>query len=211
VGDDQPKIGKVFDGRAIGWISRTKMELHAVGSLSDSEEANGRPEPLDRLYAEHASDVRRWARRLAGPRADLEDLVHDVFVIALRRRFVVRREANVTTWLFRVTENVVRSRMRRGFVRRLLFNRHQETLVSLAPSPSTPHEEVERRERHVRLYRALDQLPDCYRTAVILYEIEGLSGEEVAKLTGTSLGTVWVRLHRGRAKLLEVLDEEERP
>jgi RNA polymerase sigma-70 factor (ECF subfamily) len=101
--------------------------------------------------------------------------------------------------------------MRRGFIRRLLFNRHQETLASLAPSPSTPQEEIERRERHVRLYQALDQLPDGYRTALILYEIEGLSGEEVAELTGTSLGTVWVRLHRGRAKLLEVLDKEERP
>ena len=187
------------------------MGLHLVGSLSDPEEANGRPEPLDRLYEEHASDVKRWARRLAGPRADLEDLVHDVFVIALRRRFVSRHQANVTTWLFRVTENVVRNRMRRGFIRRLLFNRHQETLVSLAPSPSTPHEEVERYERHVRLYQALDQLPDCYRTTVILYEIEGLSGEEVAELTGTSLGTVWVRLHRGRAKLLDLLSKEEEP
>jgi RNA polymerase sigma-70 factor (ECF subfamily) len=187
------------------------MGLHVVGSLSDPEEANGRPEPLDRLYEEHASDVKRWARRLAGPRVDLEDLVHDVFVIALRRRFVSRRQANVTTWLFRVTENVVRNRMRRGFIRRLLFNRHQETLVSLAPSPSTPQEEIERRERHVRLYQALDQLPDCYRTTVILYEIEGLSGEEVAELTGTSLGTVWVRLHRGRAKLLDLLSKEEEP
>jgi RNA polymerase sigma-70 factor (ECF subfamily) len=187
------------------------MGLHVVGSLSDPEKANGRPEPLDRLYERYASDVKRWAGRLAGPRADLEDLVHDVFVIALRRGFVNRPEASVKTWLFRVTENVVRNRMRRGFIRRLLFTRHQDALVSLAPAPSTPHEEIERRERHVRLYQALEQLPDCCRTAVILYEIEGLSGEEVAELTGTSLGTVWVRLHRGRVKLLEVLDKEERP
>jgi RNA polymerase sigma-70 factor (ECF subfamily) len=179
--------------------------------MSSLERASSQPEPIDGLYEQHVSDVKRWARRLAGPNADLEDLVHDVFVIALRRRFSYRGQASVKTWLFRITHHVVRNRMRRGFIRRLLFNRHQETLVSLAPSPSTPQEEIERRERHVRLYRALDQLPYCYRTAVILYEIEGLSGEEVAELTGTSLGTVWVRLHRGRAKLLEVLDKEERP
>jgi RNA polymerase sigma-70 factor, ECF subfamily len=187
------------------------MRLHVVGSMSDPEDANSRSEPLDKLYQEHACDVRRWARRLAGPRADLEDLVHDVFVIALRRRFVSRREASVKTWLFRVTDHVVRNRMRRGFIRRLLFNRHQDALVSLAPVPRTPQEEIERRERHVRLYQALDKLPDSYRTALILYEIEGLSGEEVSALTGVGLGTVWVRLHRGRSKLLEVLHKEERP
>ena len=79
-----------------------------------------------------------------------------------------------------------------------------------SPSPSTPQEELERGEQHVRLYAALDKLADCYRTTVILYEIEGLSGDEVAKLTGVSLGTVWVRLHRGRARLLKCLREEER-
>ena len=187
------------------------MRLHVVKSISSPERASNRPEPLDGLYEQHASDVKRWARRLAGPRADLEDLVHDVFVIALRRRFSYRGDASVKTWLFRITHHVVRSRMRRGFIRRLLFSRHQDALVSLAPTPSTPQEEIERRERHVRLYHALDQLSDSYRTPLILYEIEGLSGEEVAELSGISLATVWVRLHRGRAKLLDLLSKEEEP
>jgi len=173
--------------------------------------ASSRPEPLAGLYEQHASDVKRWARRLAGPRADLEDLVHDVFVIALRLRFSNRGEASVKTWLFRITHNTVRSRMRRGFVRRLLFSRHHDALVAQTPTPSTPQQEIERRERHVRLYNALDQLSDSYRTPLILYEIDGLSGEEVAELTGVRLATVWVRLHRGRAKLLDLLNKEERP
>jgi RNA polymerase sigma-70 factor (ECF subfamily) len=187
------------------------MRLHVVKSISSPEKASSRPEPLDGLYEQHVSDVKRWARRLAGPSADLEDLVHDVFVIALRRRFSHLGEASVKTWLFRITHNVVRNQMRRGFIRRLLFSRHQEALVSLAPTPSTPQEEIERRERHARLYHALDQLSDSYRTPLILYEIEGLSGEEVAELSGISLATVWVRLHRGRAKLLDLLNKEERP
>ena len=187
------------------------MSLHAVRSMSSLERASGRPESLDGLYEQHVSDVKRWARRLAGPRADLEDLVHDVFVIALRRRFSYRGQASVKTWLFRITHHVVRNRMRRGFIRRLLWSRHQDALVALTPTPSTPQEEIERRERHVRLYHALDQLSDCYRTPLILYEIEGLSGEEVAELTSLSLATVWVCLHRGRAKLLELLSKEEEP
>ena len=187
------------------------MSLHVVKSMSSPELASSRPEPLAGLYEQHASDVKRWARRLAGPRADLEDLVHDVFVIALRRRFASRGEGSVKTWLFRITHHTVRSRMRRGFVRRLLFSRHQDALVAQTPTPSTPQQEIERRERHVQLYDALDQLSDSYRTPLILYEIDGLSGEEVAELTGVRLATVWVRLHRGRAKLLDLLDKEERP
>jgi RNA polymerase sigma-70 factor (ECF subfamily) len=106
---------------------------------------------------------------------------------------------------------VVRNWMRRRFIRRLLLSRHEDVLVSQTAKPSTPQEEIEQRERHLRLYDALDQLSDSYRTTLILYEIEGLSGEEVAELTGIRLSTVWVRLHRGRAKLLDLLSKGERP
>jgi len=185
------------------------MSLHLVRSTADREASRGKTDPLDELYETYASDVKRWARRLAGPRADLEDVLHDVFVIALRKKFTFRGDASIKTWLFRITHHVVRSRLRRGFIRGLLFRRHQHALVEASPSPSTPQEELERREQHIRLYDALDRLPDSYRTPIILYEIEGLTGEEVAELTGVSLGTLWVRLHRGRAKLLAQLTEKE--
>ena len=74
----------------------------------------------------------------------------------------------------------------------------------------TPVEEIERREQKLRLYRALDQLPGKLRTALILFDLEGLAGEEVAALTGTEIGTVWVQLHRARTKLADLLGAEER-
>jgi RNA polymerase sigma-70 factor (ECF subfamily) len=187
------------------------MTLHLIKPVHDADVATERTDRLDELYARHASDVKRWVRRLAGPSADVDDLLHDVFVIALRRRFTFRGEANVTTWLFRITHHVVRSRQRRSYLRALLFGRHQDALAEATTPSATPHEEVERREQHVLLYQALGRLPDAYRTALILYEIDGLSGEAVAELIGISLGTLWVRLHRGRAKLLACLSEEERP
>ena len=186
------------------------MHLHLLRSVPDQEvEARGgMPDSLDDLYQQYGSDIKRWVRRLAGPRSDLEDLLHDVFVIALRRPFVGRGEGSVKTWLFRITDNVVRSRRRRGFIRALLFRKHQDALVAAAPPPATPQEEAEQRERHYLLYDALDRLADSYRTTLILYEIEGLSAEEVAKLTGVSVGTVCVRLQRGRAKLVSHLSQE---
>jgi RNA polymerase sigma-70 factor (ECF subfamily) len=164
---------------------------------------------VDELYDAYAADVMRWARRLAGPTADIEDMVHDVFVVALQRAFTFQGGATVRTWLFRITHHVVRDRMRRSFLRGLLFRRRQDEMVAALPVPSTPHQEMERREEHERLYRALDQLSDTYRTALILYEIDGLSSDEVAELTGVSVGAVWVRLHRGRAKLFAYLSGEK--
>jgi len=159
------------------------------------------------LYQCHLAQVKRWARQLAGPTADLEDLVHDIFLIALKKGFRSRGEATIDTWLFHITHHVVRGKRRRRQLRELLLGRHQTMLVP--PSPSTPQQELERRERHARLYRALDRLPDRYRTTLVLYEIEELSSDRVAELTGTTVGTVWVRLHRGRQRLIALLAQED--
>jgi RNA polymerase sigma-70 factor, ECF subfamily len=185
------------------------MSLRLLRPTPDSEVAKGSSDSLDELYQEYAADVKRWAYRLAGPGADLEDLLHDVFVIALRRHFTFRGQAKIRTWLFRITNNVVRNRRRRGIIRGLLLRRHQDEMLAAAPTPPTPQDEMERRERRTRLYQALDRLPDCYRTTLILFEIERLSGDEVAELTGVSVDTVWVRLHRGRSRLLEHLTRED--
>jgi RNA polymerase sigma-70 factor, ECF subfamily len=161
----------------------------------------------ERLYNEHLPKVKRWARRLAGPSADLEDIVHDVFLVALRKQFRFRGEASIETWLFSITQRVVWTKRRKAQVRQLLFGKNQTDLVPT--EPHTPQHELERREQSARLYRALDRLPDSYRTTLILYELEELPGEEVARLTGVPVGTVWVRLHRGRERLMQILSRGE--
>jgi RNA polymerase sigma-70 factor (ECF subfamily) len=187
------------------------VTLRLVKSAPTAERRESHVDALDELYDAYAADVMRWARRLAGPTADIEDMVHDVFVVALRRAFTFQGGATVRTWLFRITHHVVRNRMRRGFLRGRLFNRRRDELEATLPTPSTPHQEMERREEHQRLYRALDRLPDHYRTAIILYDIDGLASDDIAELTGVSVGSVWVRLHRGRAKLFELLTNEREP
>lgn len=162
----------------------------------------------DTMYGQHLAKVKRWARRLAGPSADLEDLVHDIFVVALRKGFQFRGEATIDTWLFSITQRVVWTKRRKNQLRQWLFVQKQSELVP--PEPRTPQHEIERREQNARLYQALDRLPDVYRTTLILYELEELSGEEVARLTGVPLGTVWVRLHRGRERLMQILLRGER-
>jgi RNA polymerase sigma-70 factor, ECF subfamily len=175
------------------------------GAAAPSERVT---DAMDTLYGQYLAKVKRWARRLAGPSADLEDIVHDIFLIALRKGSQLRDDAALDSWLFGITQRVVVSRRRKSQVRRWLFGQNETALIP--PEPRTPAHEVERREQSRRLYQALDRLPDTYRTTMILYELEELSGDEVARLTGVPVGTVWVRLHRGREQLTKILTREAR-
>jgi RNA polymerase sigma-70 factor (ECF subfamily) len=182
-------------------------DLPAIPAVVDGTD----PEMLfDHLYENHEPSVERWVRRLAGPCADVEDLVHDVFVVALRRRHEFRGEAKVSTWLFRITELVVRKRRFRHRVRQLLDVLHRNQAETLVPPSPTPLELVEKRQLCAQLYAALDRLPDKYRTAVILCDIEGLPAEEAGQLLGLTANAVWVRVHRGRGMLLERLTRRQR-
>jgi RNA polymerase sigma-70 factor, ECF subfamily len=171
--------------------------------------APGSSESIDAIYDRYARQVERWARRLAGPQLDAEDLLHDIFIVVMRRWPEFRGDAKITTWLFRITQQVVRWRRRHAAIRRLLWGRHGPDLLDARANVPTPVEEIERREQTVRLYAALDHLPEKYRTTLVLFALEGMSGEQIAELTDSEVNAVWVRLHRARAKLADVLVEEE--
>jgi RNA polymerase sigma-70 factor (ECF subfamily) len=163
---------------------------------------------LDQLYETYEPSVERWVRRMAGPGAEVEDLVHDVFLVALRRWHEFRGDAKVSTWLFRITERIVRKRRFRqrlhGFLK-LVFRHNTATLARCSP---TPLEEIERRQQCALLYAAVDRLPEKYRTPVIMFDIDGRSAAEVATLLGIKPNVVWVRVHRARARLLDDLSAE---
>jgi RNA polymerase sigma-70 factor (ECF subfamily) len=162
------------------------------------------------LYREHAQRVAGWASRLGGPRrgADLEDVVQEVFLRVHRALPGFRGEAEVTTWLYRITENVVRARLRKERLRRFFGfdGGSSEKAEREVPSPRlTPEGDFERSERARLLYDALDRIPESYRNPFILFEIEGLPGEEVARLVGVKLPTLWVRLSRAREQVANEL------
>lgn len=162
------------------------------------------PQPLDTgaLYTEHVQQVARWAERLAGPEADLEDVVHEVFSIAHRQRARFRHDSSIATWLFGITNNVVRHRRRKERWRRWLSGSAEETaghLTSAAPDPLR-HAELDEATRLV--YRLLDKIPENDRQILILFEIEELGADEVAGLLGIKAANARLRLHRARARFL---------
>lgn len=170
--------------------------------------ADRAPPAWAELYATHVQDVARWVSRLGGPDSDLEDLVQEVFLIARQKLPSFRGDAKASTWLFRICHNVVRGKRRRLAWRRWLGGDSHQTAGHLADPGRSPDEHLDQRRSVEALYRALDRLREPKRTVLILFELEGMSGEQIAELTGVKLATVWVQLHRARRELAALLKAE---
>ena len=164
---------------------------------------------VDEVSARHRTLLVRWTSRLAGPRGDLEDLLQEGLLQVHRSLPGFRGDAMLTTWLYQLTPRVVMRSPRRDRVRRWLFGTSDED----ADAPSSelgPYASLEQRHDSRVLYAALDRLSEKHRTAFLLFELEQLPAEEIARIMGTKVGTVWVWLHRARSKLRELLAGVER-
>lgn len=161
------------------------------------------------LYRAHADTVARWVARLGGPLIDVEDAVQEVFLVAERRRPTLDGPARITTWLYRVTIKVVSHRRRKERLRRWLRGSGEDVTEQRASDAPSPAEALEAREREALVYRVLDRMPEKQRAMIVLFELEGMSGEQIAALYDAKAATVWVWLHRARAAFLAGLAAED--
>ncbi len=164
------------------------------------------------LFEAHADFVRRLVVRLGTPTADADDLVQETFVIAFRKwsdfdptQFVARGTGASAerTWLYAIAARVAAAARRRARVRRFF---------GVAPEPvdpATPGSLLERAEARRRVSRLLEGLGEKKRTVFVLFEIEGLTGEEIARVVGCPVKTVWTRLFHARREFLKQLAREE--
>jgi RNA polymerase sigma-70 factor, ECF subfamily len=164
---------------------------------------------IESVYRDYCDAVARWATRLSGPEVETEDLVQEIFLIAHRKLGSFRHDAALATWLYRITERVVLRRRRRERMRRWLMRADARAGVDIASSAPTPLETLQRRRALELTYEALEALNENQRSAFILFEIEELSGQEIAELKGVNVSTVWVWLHRARARFLAQLAKLE--
>ncbi len=162
----------------------------------------GNSNALGELYRRHSGRVESVARSVVGPSSELEDLVQDVFIELQRSLFGFRGDARFTTWLHRITVNValqyLRRGKRKGFLRWLSLD-----AVRPARALHNPEGRAEARETVAALYEVLGKLSDKKRIVFTLFELEGLSLEEIAATVGTSTNTVKSRLHHARLEVFE--------
>ncbi|HTA21330.1 MAG TPA: RNA polymerase sigma factor, partial [Polyangia bacterium] len=144
--------------------------------------------------------VARWAERLGGPRVDHEEIVQEVFLIVDRKLAEFRGDAKLTTWLFRITTRVVANHRRRAR-RRGLWARLTRRLEEITPAPATSADDGIANEQAARRFRSvLDGLTERHREVLVMFELEQMSTEEIARVVERPPATVRVWLHRARAE-----------
>ena len=140
----------------------------------------------------------------------MEDVVQDVFAVVDRKLGSFRGDAKLTTWLFRITDKLVRNHRRRTRTRRFLLP-WSAPAARKAPSHAPgPFDVLVAREDAHLAFEILNRLPEKQRKVLVLYEMEELSVIEIAELLDIKVSTIRVLLFRARARFLTELRLAER-
>ncbi len=143
-----------------------------------------------------------------------EDLLQETFLRLYRNRHSYRRIATFSTWLYTIAGNLARSEYRkRQSKRRRMYSIQSVNLDNEEYELAIPNESLSP-DRHTEstlqdkyIQKALDAIPSYFREVVVLRNIQQLSYDEIAKITGLPMGTVKSRINRGRTKLQVLLKD----
>ena len=169
----------------------------------------GQPRAFEALYDRYKDTVYRTAFFVTRSSGDAEEAVQETFLDVLRAlpNYRIEGPARFETWLYRVTVNRCRSRMRRKTLPSADWDEIEERLERIPSShPNHDPEGVAlRQERAVALWQAVDRLPEAQRVVVLLRYRQGFSYSEIAQTLSISEGTVKSRLYHAHRKLREQL------
>jgi RNA polymerase sigma-70 factor (ECF subfamily) len=183
-----------------------------VGRLSAGDAA-----ALEALMDRYSGLVYRLAHGITRNAADAEEVTQDVFLAVMRKGAGFEGRSALGSWIYRITTNTALNK-RRGKSRELESfledalpryredgHRDGDRAFLLADWSANPEQALLSAEARAILDQAIDRLPDRYRAVLVLRDVEELSNEQVADLTGESVASVKSRLHRARMALRELL------
>jgi RNA polymerase sigma-70 factor (ECF subfamily) len=188
-------------------LSWGRDESQLVNELQAGSEA-----AFDWLVTHYHAPVYNLILGMLGDVSDAADGTQEVFLKAFRGIRSFRQGSSLKTWLYRIA-------IREALNHKRWFKRHLQKNVSIDATPeegqsalevqdlgATPFEQLAAREIQAAVQDALQRIPDVFRGAVILRDLEGLSYEEVAEVLDCSVGTVKSRILRGRRALKDLLE-----
>ena len=168
---------------------------------------------FEHLFQLHSRRVYALCLRMVGNPADAEDLAQEAFLQLFRKIATFRGESAFSTWLHRMTVNVVLMRLRK---KSLPTDSLEESLEPDSEN-SGPKRDVGAPDLRlsgavdrVNLERSIEKLPPGYRTVFILHDVQGYEHNEIADIMGCSVGNSKSQLHKARTRLRELLQEEIR-
>lgn len=166
---------------------------------------NGSVSAFESLYRMHAARVHGLCVRLCDSRADAQDATQETFIKAWRAMDTFRGGSSFSTWLHRIAFNESIGSKRRQRAKEA----HLHVVEAAAVSKASSLADIE------QLERALSQLPDRAREAIVLHKVYGYTHEETAEFMGTSVGASKAQVHRAikllRAQFPEILEDAQSP
>src|SRR4030088_706336 len=165
------------------------------------------------LYHLHGRRVYALCLRMVNNPADAEDLMQEAFLQLFRKISTFRGESAFSTWLHRLTVNVVLMRLRK---KSLQTDSLEETLdpegdnTGPKKDVGAPDLRLSGAVDRVNLERCVQQLPPGYRTVFVLHDVQGYEHNEIADIMGCSVGNSKSQLHKARTRLRDLLQEEVR-
>ena len=185
--------------RAVTTRSNPVESTQVEQLVEEAKEGNQRA--FESLVRQTYADTYTLAFRLVGNEEDARDVVQETYLRAHKGLKKFRGDAQLSTWLHRITMTVVLNGLRG--VRRF---RARETDLELGDRAVHEEQAIEP-DLKQRLYEAIDALPDHHRAVFVMHEIEGYKHEEIAEVMEIKVGTSKSHLHRARAALRDTLSD----
>ena len=180
--------------------------------LTASSETHEKHKEFEREAVPHMDILYNYALRMTGNADDADDLVQETYMKAYRFWDKYEKGTNIRAWLFRIMKNSYINRYRKetrepDTVDYDQIQNFYHTIRSESADPNDLQEKIFGGLLEDNVTRAVESLPEDFRTVVILCDIEGLPYEEIAEFVDCPIGTVRSRLHRGRKMLRAKLFE----
>lgn len=164
------------------------------------------PPPFAQVAEELSGPLLRYLGRYTGDRNLAEDLLQETLLRISRGLGGFEQRAELKTWAFTIATRVAADYFRQPAHRLSIVD------VEETPEPADSERAVDQRmvidEMNACVRQVIDSLPEDYRAALVLHDIEGLTAEQTAEIAGCSLATAKIRIHRARARLTEALRRE---
>lgn len=191
------------------WNAHTQIVLPLPTSVHPIQQAlfdkarAGDPAAFQTLVGPHADAVRRFAFGFVKDWTEADDLAQEALVKAFRSFAAFEGRSSLSTWLFAVTRSVCLD----SFKKRETKERQRAAALdeSIPATLESTEELLVGKQGAEALWGALKRLKAEYRVPVILFDIEGMSYQDIAEVEGVPVGTIRSRLSRGRSQLARVL------
>jgi RNA polymerase sigma-70 factor (ECF subfamily) len=160
---------------------------------------------VTQVHERHGEFVWRTLHRMGVRPPHVEDVYQEVFLVVHRRLRSFAGQCAITTWLYEICFRVTAGYRRKAHFRReQLLPDWSEVEALSSPTPSPERQLVASRQAK-QLERILDSMPLEYRVVFVMFELEGMSSEQIAESVGAPLGTVYSRLYRARKHFARAL------